>query len=164
MVLNRPVVLNMARLTKECDLAAEQILLFVCSTQGDGVPPYEARTFCEWLFDGSEIGDLSQTCFSVCALGDRYVHRQLQPTAMWSYRSYAHFCRCGKRVAKAMKQNGAHEFVPSVKVDKEDWTVIHKWIAEVMTALPSLNLNASRIPFQGIYFTPRFVKLRDRCV
>ena len=38
--------------------------------QGDGVPPNEARDFCEWLFAG-KAGPLSHLSYSVCALGDR---------------------------------------------------------------------------------------------
>ena len=38
--------------------------------QGDGVPPTEARDFCEWLFAG-KAGSLSHLSYSVCALGDR---------------------------------------------------------------------------------------------
>jgi sulfite reductase (NADPH) flavoprotein alpha-component len=38
--------------------------------QGDGVPPTEAREFCEWLFAG-KAGALSALRFAVCALGDK---------------------------------------------------------------------------------------------
>lgn len=38
--------------------------------QGDGVPPNEARDFCEWLFAG-KAGSLGHLSYSVCALGDR---------------------------------------------------------------------------------------------
>lgn len=37
--------------------------------QGDGVPPSEAREFCDWL-SGSSAPKLPSTAFSVCALGD----------------------------------------------------------------------------------------------
>ena len=61
----------MADFPKGVDLSKEEIAIFICSTQGDGVPPYEARAFCEWLFDGASVGDLSALRFSVCALGDK---------------------------------------------------------------------------------------------
>ena len=40
----------------------------VCA-QGDGVPPSEAREFCDWLAGGS-APKLAGLSFSVCALGD----------------------------------------------------------------------------------------------
>lgn len=43
---------------------------FTCAVQGDGVPPTEAREFCDWLFAG-KAGPLQHLHFSVCALGDR---------------------------------------------------------------------------------------------
>ncbi len=38
--------------------------------QGDGVPPTEAREFCEWLCAG-KAGNLGHLHFGVCALGDK---------------------------------------------------------------------------------------------
>lgn len=38
--------------------------------QGDGVPPTEARDFCEWLF-AAKAGGLAHLKFSICALGDK---------------------------------------------------------------------------------------------
>lgn len=38
--------------------------------QGDGVPPAEAREFCEWL-QGTPGFQGQAPAFSVCALGDR---------------------------------------------------------------------------------------------
>jgi hypothetical protein len=43
----------------------------VALVQGDGVPPTEARGFCDWLTAKSQAGDLSGCSFSVLALGDR---------------------------------------------------------------------------------------------
>ena len=39
------------------------------AVQGDGVPPSEAREFCDWL-SGTSAPKLEHTAFSVCALGD----------------------------------------------------------------------------------------------
>ena len=38
--------------------------------QGDGVPPSEARDFCDWL--AGDVSAMTSTHFAVCALGDRY--------------------------------------------------------------------------------------------
>ena len=38
--------------------------------QGDGVPPAEAREFCNWV-QSEAPAKMDGTCFSVLALGDR---------------------------------------------------------------------------------------------
>ena len=54
-----------------------QALLLVCSTLGDGVPPTEAREFCDWLAgpQAPRLGPAAEGSapvhFSVCALGDK---------------------------------------------------------------------------------------------
>ena len=55
-----------------CLQSIENYLLPMCrmyAIQGDGVPPSEAREFCDWLSDAS-APKLEHTAFSVCALGD----------------------------------------------------------------------------------------------
>lgn len=42
-----------------------------CHPQGDGVPPTEAREFCEWLFKGGAGKLGAELAYSVCALGDK---------------------------------------------------------------------------------------------
>ena len=61
--------------------------------QGDGVPPTEARDFCEWLFAG-KAGQLGGLNYAVLALGDK---------------TYTHFCRCGKQLDAAMQAAGAQQ-------------------------------------------------------
>jgi sulfite reductase alpha subunit-like flavoprotein len=53
-----------------CD-PLSRLPVFHCGmpSQGDGVPPSEAREFCDWLA-GSSAPRLEQLHFSVCALGD----------------------------------------------------------------------------------------------
>ena len=67
-----PQLLDMAGLPSGLPgLPSHQALLLVCSTQGDGVPPTEAREFCDWL-SGPEAPQLGgSVAFSVCALGDK---------------------------------------------------------------------------------------------
>ena len=71
----RPIVVDMAEHEDGLPaLASQQALFVVCSTQGDGVPPAEARGFCTWL---SKLGasEFDGVPFSVCALGDTSVDR-----------------------------------------------------------------------------------------
>lgn len=66
----RPVVLDMADHAEGVPpLTKQQALAVVCSTQGDGVPPAEARGFCAWLAS-LEAAEFKGVPFSVCALGD----------------------------------------------------------------------------------------------
>lgn len=67
----RPIVLDLEVFPEGIDFSKEQIVIVVCSTQGDGVAPYSAKEFCDWLFRGDLVGDWSETLFSICALGDR---------------------------------------------------------------------------------------------
>ena len=154
LVRSRPIVLNMADCPKGVDLSKEEIAIFVCSTQGDGVPPYEARSFCEWLFDGESVGDLSALHFSVCALGDkctvlagRFV--KLMMLRLCRFRSYTHFCRCGEQIRAALQRQGAQEATCFVTVDRENWTVIDQWISAVLSALPSLDLSPGTSSLAG---------------
>lgn len=108
------------------DLAAEQAALLVCSTQGDGVPPTEAREFCDWL-TGGKAGALPKLHYSVLALGDT---------------SYPHFCRCGRTLDAALATAGATALAPRVDIDKEDWPAIDGWLSAVQAALPALGLRS----------------------
>jgi sulfite reductase (NADPH) flavoprotein alpha-component len=135
-----PCVVDMADATPSL-LGAQQAALLVCSTQGDGVPPTEARGFCEWVFGGckadaaaaaaaaaasaSSSSILAPPRHSVLALGDT---------------AYTHFCRCGKMLDTALQEAGSSPFTPRVDVDKEDWKAVDGWIAAVLDALPSLGL------------------------
>ena len=75
----RPKLVDMADCPEGYDLAGEQLVLAACSTQGDGVPPAEAREFCDWL-QSVAAPKLQGTAFAVCALGDRWaVRHELQP-------------------------------------------------------------------------------------
>ncbi|CAD7700288.1 unnamed protein product [Ostreobium quekettii] len=119
-----PAVADMADFPEGYPLNSEQVVLVVCSTQGDGVPPPEARDFCDWLFGGG-AGDLSGLHFSVCALGDS---------------SYPHYCQCGKKVDAALGSGTGQRLVPRHDVDREDWTTVNSWIDNILEALPTLSL------------------------
>jgi len=119
-------IVDMADHPEGYPLANEQVALMVCSTQGDGVPPSEARPFVEWL-DGAP--PLQKLNFSVLALGDR---------------SYTHFAACGKRIDASMEKLGAARLHPRVDVHMEDWAAIQAWTEGVKQALASLDLSPTR--------------------
>ena len=117
-----PEVVDMAQHPNGLPLQHAQALLVVCSTQGDGVPPTEARGFCRWLLS-DKAPSLEGVPFSVCALGDR---------------SYTHFARCGKTIDARLAGLGAARFQSRVDVNKEDWNAINGWIESVLEGLHAL--------------------------
>ncbi|KXZ56804.1 hypothetical protein GPECTOR_1g724 [Gonium pectorale] len=119
-----PSLENMADHPEGYNFSKAQVVLMACSTQGDGVPPTEAREFCEWLFAGNS-GSLAHLKFAVCALGDK---------------SYTHFCRCGKQLDTALEASGAQRLVDRVDVNKEDWPVVDAWLSSVVAAVQGLAL------------------------
>ncbi|GIL73126.1 hypothetical protein Vretimale_4732 [Volvox reticuliferus] len=121
-----PVLEDMANYPQGYDFSKTQVALVACSTQGDGVPPTEARDFCEWLFAG-KAGILGHIKFAVCALGDK---------------SYTHFCRCGKLLDAAFEAAGAQRLIGRVDVNKEDWPVVDHWLAAVVEAVKDLSLQS----------------------
>ena len=119
-----PLVLSMDDYPQGLELGKFQALFVTCSTQGEGVPPTDARPFCSWLHSDA-APSLNSTVFSVCALGDT---------------SYTHFARCGKEVDARLEALGANRVAPRVDVNKEDWNAIHGWIESVLSTLESQNL------------------------
>ncbi|KAL0048513.1 hypothetical protein WJX82_004898 [Trebouxia sp. C0006] len=120
----RVKLLDMADHADGLDLSKEQAVIAVCSTQGDGVAPTEAREFCDWL--GSDAAPaLPSIPFAVCALGDK---------------SYVHFCACGKQLDSRFESLGAKRFADRVDVHKEDLPAIDRWLSGVTSALQALQL------------------------
>jgi sulfite reductase (NADPH) flavoprotein alpha-component len=121
-----PMLLSMDDYPTGIDLGKFQALLVACSTQGEGVPPTDARAFCQWL-QSEDAPSVKNLRFSVCALGDT---------------SYTHFAQCGKDVdARLEHLSGSHNRICSrVDVNKEDWSAIDGWIDSVLTGLDSLEL------------------------
>lgn len=119
-----PQLLNMASFPSGLPLDQCQALLVACSTQGDGVPPTEARDFCSWLLSAA-APQLAGVHFSVCALGDR---------------AYAHFARCGKTIDARLAALGATKVAPRADIDKEDWKSINKWIDGALEGLSKVQL------------------------
>lgn len=75
---------------KTKQLAEEDILLLVASTQGEGEPPEEAVPLHKFLF-GKKAPDLSKLSFTVLGLGDS---------------SYPNFCQAGKDFDAQLAQLG----------------------------------------------------------
>ncbi|KAK9824028.1 hypothetical protein WJX72_007096 [[Myrmecia] bisecta] len=119
-----PKMVDMADHSEGLDLSKEQAVLMMCSTQGEGVPPAEARDFCEW-FASDAAPRLEAVKFSVLALGDK---------------SYTYFCATGKQLDGRAGELGGQRIADRVDVNREDWKAVDAWIAAVVAALPSLGL------------------------
>eukprot|EP01102_Stenamoeba_stenopodia_P022531 TRINITY_DN942_c0_g1_i1.p1 TRINITY_DN942_c0_g1~~TRINITY_DN942_c0_g1_i1.p1 ORF type:complete len:678 (-),score=214.25 TRINITY_DN942_c0_g1_i1:157-2190(-) len=111
------------------ELEKEQLILAICSTNGDGVPPTSARAFFDAQLGGIEDETtvnskpaMNNVKYTVLALGDK---------------TYPHYCRAGKVVDKKFAEYGAQRIIPRADVDQEDWVVINKWLADVIQTLES---------------------------
>jgi sulfite reductase (NADPH) flavoprotein alpha-component len=63
--------------------------------------------------------------------------------ASWvCFRSYTHFCRCGKLLDAAFEAAGSQRLVDRVDVNKEDWPVIDSWLSAVVAAITNLPLQS----------------------
>ncbi|MDQ2751896.1 MAG: flavodoxin domain-containing protein, partial [Bacteroidota bacterium] len=104
---------------KTADLAKENCLLVVMSTQGDGEPPAAAKKFYEYLLS-NEI-KLDKLKYGVLALGDS---------------SYPLFCKAGEDVDERLANLGAQRILAMKKCDTDFEPEASEWIDEILnTAL-----------------------------
>ncbi|KAI5171930.1 hypothetical protein NEFER03_1195 [Nematocida sp. LUAm3] len=105
-------------------LGEMQIMLFVCSTTGDGEAPYNMQRFWKELKRRSLDGKFSNLHFSVAGLGDS---------------SYSKYNYAGKRLFTRLKQVGGMPLVPRSDCDDMDergvYTAFDKWVLEVVQAI-----------------------------
>jgi hypothetical protein len=55
-------------------------------------------------------------------------------------RSYQHFCRCGRTLDTRLEELGGARLAPRADINREDFAAIDAWVADVLAALPSLQL------------------------
>jgi sulfite reductase (NADPH) flavoprotein alpha-component len=103
------------------DLAREEYLFTVISTQGDGEPPAAAKKFYDHIHRG-EGGKLDKLKFSVLALGDT---------------SYPLFCKAGEDVDQQLQKLGAERIVALRKCDTDFEADAAHWFDEVIERLSS---------------------------
>ena len=101
---------------KNTDLAKENCLLVVMSTQGDGEPPAGAKKFYDYLLGSNDIR-LDKLKYSVLALGDT---------------SYPLFCKAGEDVDERLAALGAERLVPMKKCDTDFEPEAQEWIDELL--------------------------------
>ncbi|MCG5523380.1 PepSY domain-containing protein [Ectothiorhodospira haloalkaliphila] len=94
------------------ELKAFRRVYLIASTAGDGQVPEPARSFLKAL----EGANLKGVRFAVLALGDS---------------SYTHFCAGGLTLRDALRQAGAEECLPLVRVDREPAEPWTRWLQDV---------------------------------
>ncbi len=100
------------------DLAKEENLLVVISTQGDGEPPVAAQKFYDHIHKNGFR--LENTKYSVLALGDT---------------SYPLFCKTGEDVDIQLQKLGATCIVPIQKCDLDYEADAEAWFDKVLQSL-----------------------------
>ena len=99
------------------DLARERYLSVVISTQGDGDPPDDARSFVEHVL-GKRAPRLEQLAYSVLALGDS---------------SYPKFCETGRQVDERLVELGARRVLPRVDCDLDYDRLATPWVEQLVS-------------------------------
>jgi len=102
------------------DLAKEEYLLAVISTQGEGEPPAAAKKFYDHIHQNSF--QLEKLKYGVLALGDT---------------SYPLFCKAGEDVDAQLERLGGRRFVPIQRCDVDFEDEAELWFSQVMTQLTS---------------------------
>ncbi|EGZ51111.1 assimilatory sulfite reductase (NADPH) flavoprotein subunit [Neisseria wadsworthii] len=121
-----------AKLTAAADyktkqIAAEDILLLVTSTQGEGEPPEEAVPLYK-LLTGKKAPDLSKVSFAVLGLGDS---------------SYPDFCKAGKDFDAALVQHGAKRIGDLGVCDLDYQAAAAEWVAQTAAQVAELAAGGS---------------------
>jgi len=100
-------------------IASEQLVLIVASTQGEGEAPEEAVAFHKYLHS-KKAPSLPEVSFAVFGLGDS---------------SYEFFCQAGKDFDQRLSALGAERLLPRVDADVDFAQAAEQWRAEVVATL-----------------------------
>ena len=123
-------VLTAAADYKTKQLAEEDILLLVTSTQGEGEPPEEALPLHKFL-NGKKAPDLSAVSFAVLGLGDS---------------SYPKFCQAGRDFDLLLGKLGGKRLHEVGLCDLEYQEEADKWTAAVAEAVARLAAAPAAVP------------------
>jgi len=104
---------------KPRDLKKLSNVLIIISTHGEGDPPDNAISFCEFV-NGKRAPKLEQLNYSVLALGDS---------------SYEHFCLTGKQIDERLEELGANRIADRIDCDLDFDEPAENWFTTVSTAL-----------------------------
>lgn len=111
------------------DLAKEEYLFVVISTQGEGEPPLPAKKFYEYIHANQlQLPDLK---YSVLALGDT---------------SYPLYCKTGEDVDQQLNRFGAKRVVPLQKCDVDYEEDAMQWFEKVLALLEKQTTPSASTP------------------
>jgi sulfite reductase (NADPH) flavoprotein alpha-component len=126
-------VMDMASLDF-AQLKAEQRVLVIVSTYGEGEPPDSAKALHTALTNAvksdSNERPLASLRYSVCALGDT---------------NYSQFCQCGKEFDAHLEKLGAACVLPRVDCDVDYEEAFTKWLDGSLSALGSKSGEAPQV-------------------
>lgn len=105
---------------KAKNIAQEQIVFLITSTQGEGEPPEEGVVLYKFLHS-KKAPKLDQLQFAVLGLGDS---------------SYPNFCQAGKDFDQRFAELGAKRLLDRVDADLDFNAAAQQWIEQVLQALP----------------------------
>ena len=117
---------------KAKNIASEDILLIVASTQGEGEPAEEAVSLHKFLH-GKKAPPLAQLSYAVLGLGDT---------------SYPNFCQAGKDFDAALEKLGATRLAERVDCDLDFQAASEAWRTQVAGVVQQLAA-ASAAPAAG---------------
>ncbi|GHG97128.1 assimilatory sulfite reductase (NADPH) flavoprotein subunit [Comamonas sp. JC664] len=129
------------------ELAKEQLLCVVISTQGDGDPPDDARGFCEFLL-GKRAPRVEALRYAVLGLGDS---------------SYPRFCEVGKALDSRLAELGATRLLERADCDVDFEPVAKGWLDQAFarareSLTPRAAATATVLPLREQRATPAFNK------
>lgn len=112
---------------KPKDLAKEEYLFVVISTQGEGEPPILAKKFYDYIHE-NEL-NLSNIKFGVLALGDS---------------TYPQFCKTGEDVDIRFEVLGAERVIPLKRCDIDYEEDAHRWLDHIFEVVQNKEAGTSQ--------------------
>ncbi|WP_454060083.1 diflavin oxidoreductase [Elizabethkingia ursingii] len=112
---------------KPKDLAKEEYLFVVISTQGEGEPPILAKKFYDYIHE-NEL-NLSNIKFGVLALGDS---------------TYPQFCKTGEDVDTRFEVLGAERIIPLKRCDIDYEEDAHRWLDHIFEVVQNKAVSPSQ--------------------
>ncbi|WGE56643.1 assimilatory sulfite reductase (NADPH) flavoprotein subunit [Actinobacillus equuli] len=114
---------------KAKNIADEQLVLLVTSTQGEGEAPEEGVVLLK-LLNGKKAPKLDRLQFAVLGLGDS---------------SYPNFCQAGKDFDQRFYDLGATRLFDRVDADLDFQTTADQWINEIVEIIKTKNSESAAI-------------------